>query len=90
MSCGTPVVAVYVGGVREIVQGPEAGEVIASRSPDAFALAIERVLASPLERAGRRAYAARFDWESIARRYFEILESAARSRRSASVRGAQG
>ncbi len=63
MACGTPVVASDVGGVREIVQAPEAGRVVAERTPQAFEQAIESVLSAPPARADVRRYAAGFGWD---------------------------
>jgi teichuronic acid biosynthesis glycosyltransferase TuaC len=77
MACGTPVVATDVGGVREIVAADVAGQVVESREPEAFAAALRTVLLAPPERAKVRAYSASFDWQSIARRQFEILSEVA-------------
>jgi glycosyltransferase involved in cell wall biosynthesis len=73
MACGTPVVATDVGGVREIVTAAIAGRVVERRSPGEFAAALEAVLASAGDRQKVRAYAASFDWETIARRLFQIF-----------------
>jgi glycosyltransferase involved in cell wall biosynthesis len=62
MACGTPVVASSVGGSPEVVARPEVGRVVESRSPAAFAQAIESVLASPADRAEVRRYAEGFGW----------------------------
>ncbi len=76
MACGTPVVATDVGGVREIVVSGEAGRVVTERSAEAFAQALREVLAHPPERARTRAYAEKFDWDSVALRYFQVLANA--------------
>ena len=78
MACGTPVVASDVGGVREIVQGAVAGRVVAQRTPEAFALALADLLASPPPRVAVRDYAARFGWDSTSQdqlRLFRQLTS---------------
>lgn len=80
MACGTPAVATDVGGVREIVGEAPVGEIVKRRAPDSFASAIERVLAAPVDRGRLRAYAGRFDWESIVRRYFQILRVSTHSK----------
>jgi teichuronic acid biosynthesis glycosyltransferase TuaC len=64
MACGTPVVASDVGGVKEIVQAPQAGRVVGQRTPEAFAAALAGLLANPPSRASVRDYAARFGWDS--------------------------
>jgi glycosyltransferase involved in cell wall biosynthesis len=63
MACGTPVAASDVGGVREIVQQPVAGRVVAVRSAEAFAAAVRDLLALPADRSAVRDYAAQFRWE---------------------------
>lgn len=63
MACGTPVVASDVGGVREIVQQPVAGRVVASRSAEDFAAAMQELLAAAHDHQAVRAYAAQFRWE---------------------------
>lgn len=80
MACGTPVVAMAVGGVCEIVTEAVAGEAVGVRGELEFAAALQRVLAQRPERASVRAHAARFSWEPIARRYHEILTTVARTR----------
>lgn len=77
MACGTPVVATDVGGVREIVTQAHAGRVVGERSAGAFARAIQELLMNPPERAQTRAYAQGFDWDSVARRYYDVLRQAA-------------
>ncbi len=62
MACGTPVVAVRVGGTPEIVAAPEAGMLVDERSTEALTHAIRRILANPPDRRAVRAYAERFDW----------------------------
>ena len=79
MACGTPVVATDVGGVREIVASAAAGRVVAERTVDAFAQGLQDLLAVPPDRTQTCAYAASFDWESIALRYYDVLSQAAAS-----------
>jgi teichuronic acid biosynthesis glycosyltransferase TuaC len=76
LSCGTPVVATDVGAVPDIV-AEGTGEVVHGRDAADFAAAIARSLSKRPDRAGARAYAERFSWDPIARRYFEILAQAA-------------
>ena len=77
MACGTPVVAVAVGGVPEIVTEPSAGRVVATRSADALAAAIGGLLEVPPDAASTRAYAERFDWNACARAHLAVLAKAA-------------
>ena len=49
----------------------------ATRGAREFAAALERVLAQRPERAAVRSHAARFSWDPIARRYYEILAQVA-------------
>jgi len=73
MACGTPVVASAVGGVREIVTAPVAGELVARRDENEFAAALQRVLEARPDRAAVRAHAAEFAWQPVVQRYHEIL-----------------
>jgi glycosyltransferase involved in cell wall biosynthesis len=66
MACGTPVIASDVGGVREIVSAPEAGLVLAERTPEALAEAARALLAAAPARERVRAHALKFDWERTA------------------------
>lgn len=64
MACGTPVVASNVWGTPEIVADPAAGVLMAERTPKALATAVERLFATPPDRAETRAYAERFSWDA--------------------------
>ncbi len=67
VACGTPGVAMAVGGVPEIVAEPVAGRLAASRDGAALARAISDLLESPPDRSAVRRYAERFGWEEVAR-----------------------
>lgn len=62
MACGTPVVASTIGGTPEVVSVPEAGVLIAERTPAAIAEAVQRLLARHTDREATRRYAERFSW----------------------------
>jgi teichuronic acid biosynthesis glycosyltransferase TuaC len=62
LACGTPLVITDVGGAREVVQGPEAGRLVA-RDPAAIAQGVRDLLADPPPAAAVRAFAKRFSWE---------------------------
>lgn len=85
MACGTPVVAMAVGGVPEIVTEPAAGRVVATRTPEALATAIAGLLDAPRDAARTRAFAERFDWNACARAHLAVLAKAA-AREKAEVR----
>jgi glycosyltransferase involved in cell wall biosynthesis len=62
MACGTPVVASNVGGTPEVVAAPEAGVMMAERTPEALADAVRRLIAQYPDRGGTRRYAEGFSW----------------------------
>ena len=62
MACGTPVVASRVYGTPEVVAAPEAGVLMAERSPQGVADAVNALRAAYPDRAATRRYAERFSW----------------------------
>ena len=62
MACGTPVIASNVGGTPEVVAGPQAGVLMAERTPAALAQAVEHLIARYPDRAATRRYAEGFSW----------------------------
>jgi glycosyltransferase involved in cell wall biosynthesis len=62
MACGTPVVATSVCGTPEVVAAPEAGRLMAERTPDSLAGAVKLLRSHSPDRAATRRYAERFDW----------------------------
>ncbi len=73
LACGTPVVAVDVGAVREMLNRPEFGRVVTSRDPVPFARAVLRATNAPERREQLRRHAAGFDWISISRGQLEVM-----------------
>ncbi len=73
---GTPVIAASAGGLREAVAHGVTGQLMDSRRPEDWALAVTRLLTVPglLERMGRvsRVHARRFDWDWAAQRLVEV------------------
>jgi glycosyltransferase involved in cell wall biosynthesis len=66
LACGTPVVTCEAGGVRDVIDRPEAGR-IAARDAGALAAAVAQLLEdTPVQEAVRRS-AERFSWERNAR-----------------------
>jgi glycosyltransferase involved in cell wall biosynthesis len=72
LACGTPIVVSDVGGAREVVDGPDAGRLVA-REPLAIAEAVRALLADPPEQAAVRQAAERFSWDRNARELREHL-----------------
>lgn len=64
MACGTPVVASPIPGNPEVVQGPEAGVIAPTNSPDGIAAGVRTLFAAAPDRNATRAYAERFGWEA--------------------------
>ncbi len=64
MACGTPVVASNVWGTPEIVADPAAGVLMADRTPDALADAVEALFAARPDRQATRTYAEGFSWDA--------------------------
>jgi teichuronic acid biosynthesis glycosyltransferase TuaC len=62
MACGTPVVASRVYGTPEVVAAPEAGVLMAERTPQGVADAVNALRAAYPDRAATRRYAERFSW----------------------------
>jgi glycosyltransferase involved in cell wall biosynthesis len=75
MACGTPVAATNVSGTPEVVQAPEAGVLIETRTPVGIATAIRGLLAQPPLRAATRAYAETFSWEETTQGQLELFQN---------------
>ena len=63
MACGTPVVASRVYGTPEVVAAPAAGVLMAERSPQGVADAVNALRANYPDRAATRRYAEGFSWD---------------------------
>jgi glycosyltransferase involved in cell wall biosynthesis len=81
MACGRPVVATRIGGPPEFVV-PEAGTLVDPMDVGDIAAGMRRAAALPVPNPAARAVAERHDVREQARRVEEILERAARGRRS--------
>jgi len=84
-SCGTPVVAANVGGLRFIIEDGKSGLLVDGHNPADYATALDRVLtdrdlATRLS-AGALEHAERFSWETTVSRLLELYEGIAASRR---------
>jgi len=74
MACGTPVVASTAGGSPEVVAAPEAGGLIAERTPEAVAEGVRRLFAAYPDRGATRRYAEKFGWEETTRGQLRLFE----------------
>lgn len=77
MACGTPVVASRVYGTPEVVAAPEAGVLMAERTPQGVADAVNALRAHYPDRAATRRYAEGFSWDDTSagqvRLFSEVL-----------------
>jgi teichuronic acid biosynthesis glycosyltransferase TuaC len=73
LACGTPVVAVDVGAVGEMITDDVAGRVVSVRDPRQLASAIQSLVLSPPNRDRTRDHARRFDWLTISRGQWDIF-----------------
>jgi teichuronic acid biosynthesis glycosyltransferase TuaC len=74
MACGTPVVASRVWGTPEVVAAPEAGVLMAERSPQGVADAVAALRAAYPDRAATRRYAERFSWDDTTAGQLRLFE----------------
>lgn len=75
MACGTPVVASRVYGTPEVVASPEAGVLMAERSPQGVADAVNALRANYPDRAATRRYAERFSWDDTTAGQLRLFET---------------
>jgi glycosyltransferase involved in cell wall biosynthesis len=73
MACGTPVVASNVGGTPEVVTVPEAGVLMATRTPEALADAVQRLFEQYPDRGATRRYAEGFSWAATTAGQLELF-----------------
>lgn len=79
LACGTPVVATIVEGVPELLDHPVAGCLVAERSAQALAGAINQLLAAPPDRAATRQHAAGLGWDPTIAALADVLTHAAQT-----------
>lgn len=75
MACGTPVVASAVCGTPEVVTAPEAGRLMADRTPESLAEAVKLLRAEAPERQATRRYAERFSWDDTTRGQIDLFRN---------------
>jgi len=73
MACGTPVVASSIGGTPEVVAAPEAGVLMAARTPEALADAVRRLFEHYPDRGATRRYAEQFSWDATTAGQLELF-----------------
>jgi glycosyltransferase involved in cell wall biosynthesis len=76
MACGTPVVASRVYGTPEVVAAPEAGVLMAERTPQGVADAVNALRANYPDRAATRRYAEGFSWDDTTAGQIRVFEQA--------------
>jgi glycosyltransferase involved in cell wall biosynthesis len=74
MACGTPVVASRVYGTPEVVAAPEAGVLMAERSYQGVADAVNALRANYPDRGATRRYAERFSWDDTTEGQLRLFE----------------
>lgn len=80
MASSTPVVASKVGGLQYSVVSEETGLLVPAKNDEAFANAIDRILADPdwrdrLGQAARARSVKRFSWDGVASQMSDLYES---------------
>jgi len=75
MACGTPVVASNVWGTPEVVEAPEAGELMDQRTPAGVARGVRRLMARLPDRAATRAYAEQYSWDDTTKGQIDLFRS---------------
>ncbi|MDB5952794.1 MAG: glycosyltransferase family 4 protein [Massilia sp.] len=74
MACGTPVVASRVYGTPEVVAAPEAGVLMAERTPQGVADAVNALRANYPDRLATRRYAEGFSWDDTTAGQLRLFE----------------
>jgi glycosyltransferase involved in cell wall biosynthesis len=75
MACGTPVVASAVCGTPEVVTAPEAGRLMAERTPGSLVEAVRMLRAANPQRDATRRYAERFSWDETTRGQIDLFRN---------------
>lgn len=73
MACGTPVIATRVGGTPEVVATPEAGVMMAERTPEALAHAARILFSNYPDRGATRRYAEGFSWDATTEGHLQLF-----------------
>jgi glycosyltransferase involved in cell wall biosynthesis len=76
MACGTPVIATDVGGVRELIDGPDCGRVISNVTPESLAREIDTAFRIDWDRAGIAKHHSSRTWSVVAKEIMDHWEGA--------------
>ncbi len=80
LASGRRVVATTVGGIPDLLGDAALGELAPARDPDAFAVALERALATPYDPLAVAARGARGGWAASAAALHQVLDDAVAGR----------
>jgi len=90
MSCGTPIVAARVGGLRYLVNDGSTGYLVSRPCPQSYAVYIESLLSNEhLRRSlglAARKRAEQFSWSSLARQLLKLYNSLAEKSKNSGQR----
>ncbi|QHE85924.1 glycosyltransferase family 4 protein [Hydrogenophaga sp. BPS33] len=75
MACGTPVIATNIWGTPDIVTGPDAGVLMATRDARGLVDAWHRLRTKLPAREATRAHAEKFSWQSTSEGQYELFRS---------------
>jgi glycosyltransferase involved in cell wall biosynthesis len=75
MACGTPVVSTNICGTPEVVAAPEAGRLMAQRTPESLADAVRLLCAELPSRVETRRYAERFSWDATTQGQLDLFQN---------------
>jgi glycosyltransferase involved in cell wall biosynthesis len=83
LACGTPVVSVDVGAVREMITNDRVGCVVSTTADaSALAAAVTKLRRIPAQRDAIRRHAAQFDWATVSRGQWQVFIEAVSPRAS--------
>jgi glycosyltransferase involved in cell wall biosynthesis len=77
LACGTPVVALDVGAVGEMITDDAVGRIVREADAPSLAAAVLQQCRLPAQRALIRWHAAQFDWSAISRGQWHLFTAAA-------------
>jgi len=90
LSSGRPVVATRVGGIPDLVTGPDYGELVEPSAIEDLAEAILRVFTQEYDAQRIRSCPSLFSWAENARRVLELLSEVTRARHAPYVSRSEG
>ena len=90
LACGTPVVALDVGAVGEMITSPKVGRIVTARDAAELGAAVLDAVQSAGSPQQIHDHAAAFDWTSVSRAQIEVMARARRDFTAAAQREAPG